>query len=227
MTVIRAQIHLSSESSSSAIKHAMRSHFARIHVDRNRLAPRWRRSEQYHRPSSSAKFRKYVCPFTSNSIHSPPVPKRNARQKQATVLHGLWTLAILDDARGSSSAGHASAKAKSARANALFLVLYIDVLRVDHAFIFLLPGAIAARSRAVGRPAAAGPAPPPDRPAPPCTSAQPACARPWSGSRGPCPSAPCRCDSSAFLASAIAFSTSPRSEPEILSPCSRSIFSML
>src|SRR5215813_6107156 len=34
-------------------------------------------------------------------------------------------------------------------------------------------------------------------------------------------------DSSAFLASASAFSTSPRSEPEILSPCSFSIFSML
>src|SRR2546425_3296188 len=33
-------------------------------------------------------------------------------------------------------------------------------------------------------------------------------------------------DSSAFFASAIAFSTSPRSEPEILSPCSFSIFSI-
>src|SRR5581483_2694152 len=33
-------------------------------------------------------------------------------------------------------------------------------------------------------------------------------------------------DSSAFFASANAFSTSPRSEPEILSPCSFSIFSI-
>src|SRR6185437_9300455 len=33
-------------------------------------------------------------------------------------------------------------------------------------------------------------------------------------------------DSSAFFASASAFSTSPRSEPEILSPCSFSIFSI-
>src|SRR5436190_4771393 len=33
-------------------------------------------------------------------------------------------------------------------------------------------------------------------------------------------------DSSAFFASAIAFSTSPRSEPEILSPCSFNVFSI-
>src|SRR5271156_358845 len=84
-------------------------------------------AKTYQRPSSSAKLRKYACPFTSNCTFNLPLVSKK-QTTDVTNLHG----SVL------------TCKSVMIRANPwpscspfLLLVFYVDILRVDDAFVFL------------------------------------------------------------------------------------------
>src|SRR5580704_2219300 len=85
----------------------------------------------YQRPSSSAKLRKYDCPFASNcNFNLPLVRKKQATKKQTTDFtdfHRCLGLSIRDNPRQSVAE----------LLSLLFLVFYIHILRINHAFVLL------------------------------------------------------------------------------------------
>src|SRR5579863_228320 len=87
-------------------------------------------AKTYQRPSSSAKLRKYVCPFASNCNFNLPLVRKNASKKQATDFTDFHRCCPL------------VSRSVTIRVNPwpsssppLFLVLYIHVLCIDYAFV--------------------------------------------------------------------------------------------
>src|SRR5579863_6632976 len=72
-------------------------------------------AKTYHRPSSSAKFRKYVCPFASNcNFNLPWVRKKPATDFDAMIRANPWP----------------------SPSPLLLLIRHIFILCVDDAFVF-------------------------------------------------------------------------------------------
>src|SRR5580692_8117812 len=89
-------------------------------------------AKTYHRPSSSAKLRKYVCPFASNCNFNLPLVRKNTSKKQATDLTDSHRCCPLVSRSVTIRVNPWPSSSPS-----LFLVLYIHVLRIYYAFVLL------------------------------------------------------------------------------------------
>src|ERR1700683_433500 len=105
----------------------MRSYFGASTYTGMRFTPVSVCAKTYQRPSSSAKLRKYACPFTSNCTFNLPLNQKNSSKKQATD-----STDVLD-----FRSAMIRANPWPSSSLVLLLVFYVHVLRIDDAFVFL------------------------------------------------------------------------------------------
>src|SRR5580693_2455252 len=87
-------------------------------------------AKTYQRPSSSAKLRKYVCPFASNCNFNLPLVRKKQPTKQATDFTDFHRCCPLVSRSVTIRVNPWPSSSPS-----LFLVLYIHVLRIYYAFV--------------------------------------------------------------------------------------------